>query len=114
MLQQLRLLLAAAAHFGKTQLRVAAGGDHVLRADKHRHFAGLQLLAVLFDEVHHDEERRAVLVDLRPLVALLRVFNRELVKAELFLQRRQLRRFGVFQGDPDETVGTSEIARGSR
>ena len=60
-------------------------------------------------EVHHDEERRAVFLDLGPLVSLLRVLNRELVKGELLLQRRQLRRLGVFQRDPDKTVALGEM-----
>ena len=45
-----------------------------------------------FDQPHHDEQRRSVFVDLRPLVALLGVFDGELVKAELFLQHGELAR----------------------
>jgi hypothetical protein len=63
--------------------------------------------------VQHDEQRRAVLVDLRPLVALLRVFDRELVEAELLLQRRQLGGLGILQRDPDEAVRWPRCARTS-
>ena len=57
----------------------------------------------------HDEQRRAVLVDLRPLVALLRVFDRQLVQAELFLQRRELGRLGILQRHPDEAIAPGEM-----
>jgi hypothetical protein len=44
--------------------------------------------------VEHDEERRAVLIHLRPLVAVLRVFDGQLVKGKLLLQRREFSRLG--------------------
>ena len=51
-LQQLGLLLAAPAHVGKSELRVAPHRDDVLRPDEDRHFAGLQVDAVRLDQVH--------------------------------------------------------------
>ena len=51
----------------------------------------------------------AVLVDLRPLVALPRVLDGQLVQAELFLKRRELRRFGILQRHPDETLFPGEM-----
>ena len=108
-LQQLGLLLASPAHFGKTQLRVTADRDHVLGSDENGDFAGLQIRTGRLNQVQDDEQRRPVLVDLRPLMALLRVFNRQLVKAELCLERRQLAWLRVLQRDPDEAIRPQQM-----
>ncbi len=59
--------------------------------------------------MHHDEQRRPVFFDLRALVALLRVFDGELVQVELLLQRGQLAGLRILQRDPDEAVAAIEV-----
>ena len=63
----------------------------------------------MLDHVQHDEERRAVLLDLRPLVAVLRVFDGELVQTELVLQRSQLGGVRILERDPDEAVRPAQV-----
>ena len=77
--------------------------------DEDRDLAGLQVVAGRLDQVQDDEQRRAVFVDLRPLVALLRVFNRQLVKAELLLQRRQFLGLRILERDPDEAIRPLQV-----
>ena len=44
-----------------------------------------------------------------PLVAVLRVFNREFMQPELLLHRLKLSRLGIRERDPDETVRAGDI-----
>ncbi len=108
-LQQLRLQLAAPTHFREAQLCAAPDGNGVLRADEDRDFTGLQVLARRLDHVQHDEERRTVFLDLRPLVAVLGVLDGELMQIEFLLEHRQLGRFGILQRHPDKAIGPRQI-----
>ena len=64
-------------------------------------------LAVLdLEQVHHDEDGVAVLLDLRPLVAVARILDGQLVQAELAAaSATQLVVGGVAQRHPDEAFG---------
>ena len=55
-----------------------------------------------------DEQRHAVLLELWTLVAMLRVFHRQLVERELFLKLQEFCRLWIFECHPDEAVGLSE------
>ncbi len=109
MLQELRLLLASAAHVGKAELGVAPDGHDVLRTDEDRDFSRLQVGAGGFDQVQHDEQRRSVFFDLRALMAFLRILDRQLVERELFLQRRQLGRFRILHRHPDKAIAPLKV-----
>ena len=61
------------------------------------------------DRVQHDEQRVAVLLDLRPLVAVARVLDRELVQVELLLHLLELGLGGVLERHPDEAAGPREV-----
>ena len=50
-----------------------------------------------------------VLFDLGTLVAVVRVFDRQLVEAEFVLQRGELGRLGILQCDPDEAVRLADV-----
>ena len=62
------------------------------------------LLGIPPHGAQHDEEAVAVLLELRPLVGLMRVLDRQLVQAELALDRRHLVVRGIDQADPDEVT----------
>ena len=109
MLQQLGLLLAALAHLGKSLLRAAAHGNRELRADEHRDFTGVEFAVRLLDHVQDDEEHRAVFVDLRPLMALLRVFDRQRVEIELFGHDLELAGLRVLDRHPHEAIGPRQV-----
>ena len=70
MAQQLGLALAARADVREAALGAAADREHVVRAGEDVHLADAQVLPLQLDGVQHDEERVAVLLDLRPLVAV--------------------------------------------
>jgi hypothetical protein len=108
MLEQFRLLLAAAAHVGKSELRVAAHRHDILRTDEDRDLT-VQAVGARLEQVRDNKERRSVLVELGALVALLCVFDRQLVEIEFLLKRHQLRWLRVLQGDPDEAVASLEV-----
>ncbi len=55
-----------------------------------------------------DEERVVVAFDLRSLMGRERVFDGEIVKAELFLHLSEQRLVGLEEPDPDEGVGPLE------
>jgi hypothetical protein len=59
--------------------------------------------------VHHGEQAVAVLLDLGPLVAARRVFDRQFVQVEFLLHLAHLVVGGVAQRDPDEAVGLVEV-----
>jgi len=108
--QQLRLAFAARAHVLESALGVAAHRDHVIPAHEDVELAHAQVFAAHIDGVQDEEERIPVLLDLRPLVAVARVLHRQLVQVELLLHRRELGIGRVAQGNPDEAVGTREVA----
>jgi hypothetical protein len=107
--QQFGLLFAAAADFGEAVLGAAAHRNDVLRSDEDRHLAGDQIVARPLDHLQHDEQRRAVLLDLGALVPVLSVFDRELVEVELLLQRGEFPGRRVLQRQPDEASGRGQV-----
>jgi hypothetical protein len=56
------------------------------------------------------EQRLAILFNLRPLMAMMRVFDREIVQTELALHRFELVFIRISQRDPDKTIGAADIA----
>ena len=61
------------------------------------------------DRVQRREQRVAVLLDLRPLVPVPRVLDRELVQRELLRHLVQLFVRRLEQGDPDEAVAAAHV-----
>jgi hypothetical protein len=91
----------------------AAHRQHVVGADEDVDLAEHQLVADQLDRLHHREQRVAVFLDLRALVAAAGVLDGQFVQAELLLHLLQLPRLGVEQRDPDEAIGPlDEIADG--
>ena len=66
--------------------------------------AELDLAVHFLRGVQDDEQRIAVDLDLRALVRVVRVLDREVVQAELLLQLLEQRLVGLVQSDPDEGV----------
>ncbi len=56
------------------------------------------------DDLKDHEQRRSILVDLRPLVPVLGVLHRQFVQIELVLEDLQLVEIRVLERHPDETV----------
>ena len=89
--QQVRLALGALAHAEEALRRAAAHREHEVGADEDADLADLQLVGGReLDHVHDREHGVAVLLDLRPLVAVARVLDRQVVQAELALHLEQL------------------------
>ncbi len=61
------------------------------------------------ERVQHDEQRIVVFLDLRPLVALVRVLDRERMEAELLGHLVDLVLRRLEQRDPDEAVGPRHV-----
>ena len=78
----------------RTRPQVSAGAaahrDHVIAPHEDRHFADPQLLGCGLDHVQHHEQLVAVLLDLRPLVALVGILDGQRVQRELFAHLFQL------------------------
>ena len=78
-----------------------ADGDHVAAPDEQVRLAEGDA------PVHHlgrpgdDEQRVAILLELRPLVRLEGVLDGKLMQAELYLDLPQRSRLGLVQADPD-------------
>ena len=109
MLQQLRLALGPCTHVLESLLRVVSHGEDVVGPHEDVHLAKLQVLARDLDRVHHHEERVAILLDLGSLVAMVRVFDGQLVEVELDLHLLELSLAGITQGDPHEAVGPPHV-----
>ena len=103
--QQLRFLFAALAHVDKPLLRPVSHRENVIAADKDAHFADVQFLTAAFEHMQDDEKRLAVLVDFRPLMAVLRVLDGEVVQTEFLLHRFELPGNRIFNGHPNEAAG---------
>ena len=66
-------------------------------------------VVLALDRVQDGEQRIAVLLDLRPLVAVARVVDGELVQAELLRHLVELVHRRLEQRDPDEAVGPAHV-----
>jgi hypothetical protein len=107
----MRLALAARPDILKALRRPVAYREHVVLADEHIDFPDEQFTFVVeLDGMEHREERIAVLLDLRPLMAVLRVLDGEFVQAELLRHVREFARAGLLQRDPDEAVGQVPVS----
>jgi hypothetical protein len=60
----------------------------------------------------YDEQRVAILLDLRTLMGVVGVLDREIVQLELLLHAAEHRHVGLVQADPDHMVGLAAPARG--
>jgi hypothetical protein len=108
--QQVRLALGAGAHAEEALLRSVARREHEVRADEDVDLAHHQLVGRLqLDRVQHGEERVVVFLDLRPLVAVPRVLDGQVVQAEFLLHLRELFGRRVLQRDPDEAARALEV-----
>jgi hypothetical protein len=67
------------------------------------------VIVVHLDRVHDREQRLAVLLDLRALMAQQRVFDSQLVQAELFRHHGEFFRTRVLERDPDEALGPRNV-----
>src|SRR5688572_10465604 len=74
---------------GLSELQLARRSGHVRRAQHHEH-------------------RILVELELRPLVRVVGVFDRQIVQAELLLDLPQHVLFGLVEAEPDELIGTRE------
>jgi hypothetical protein len=83
--------------------------QHVVATGEDVDLARPELVARHLDSLQHHEQRIAVLLDLRPLVAVARVLHRELVQIELLLHLLQLGFGGVAQPHPHEAPRPREI-----
>ena len=108
--QQLGLVLAARAHILKAFLRATAHRQDVVAPDEDVDLADAQLAVDGLDHVQHREQEIAVLLDLRPLMAVPCIFDRQRMQVELGLHQLQRARIGFQQRDPDEAIGLDQIA----
>jgi hypothetical protein len=109
MAQKLGLLLATGAHVGEAALGARANREHVLVPGENRHFTDVELAVAALDQMQHDEEGAVIFFDFWALMTMLGVFDGELVQTKFLLHYRQLVRFGIFDSNPDETVGTGDV-----
>ncbi len=70
----------------------------------------MQLVARDFDGMHHREQRVAILLQLRTLVAVVRILHGKRMQPELALQVVQLLGKRVEQRHPDEAFGLVQVA----
>jgi len=64
---------------------VLAHRQHEVAADEDVHFADFELVAHHLDGIDDNEEQVAIFLDLRPLVAMARILDRQRVQVELVL-----------------------------
>ena len=108
--QQLRLVFGACTHILKSSLDAAAHRQDVVVPDEDGDLTDPQLTVNGLDHVQDCEDQLAVLFDLRSLMAVPRIFDRERMQVELGLHQLQRARVRFQQCDPDETTGLHQIA----
>ena len=74
----------------------------VARADEHMRLAEGDPAVHELCGMRDHEQRIAVRLDLRPLVRIARILDREVVQAEFLLELAEQRRLRIEQPDPDE------------
>jgi hypothetical protein len=81
-------------------------GDHVPRAGEHVDLAEMDLLAILvvMGGLQDDEDVIVVILDLRPLVCLLRVLEGKFVEIEELGEQLQVPGLRLVDADPDEVA----------
>ena len=85
MTEQMRLPLTAFAHPEKTLLAMVSDRQNVVLPDEDIDLADIELALVLFQQVHDGEHRVAIFFDLRPLVAMAGILDRQFVQGKLLL-----------------------------
>ena len=104
--QQLRVGLQPGAHLAEVGLRGVPHRDDEVGPEEQVDLADLDLFVVVdvAGRPQHDEQHVAVLLQLRALVGVDRVLDREGVQAELLRDRPDLRLVGAQHADPAEAV----------
>jgi hypothetical protein len=74
----------------------------IVAPDKNIHLADMQCILAALDGMRHGEQRVAVLLDLRTLMAMTGILHRQLMQPEFMLHGRQFTRTGIDQGHPDK------------
>ena len=106
----MRLALGALAHAEKALVGAVARREHEVRADEDVDLADDQLVGGPdLDRVQYREQRVAVLLDLRTLVAVASVFDGEIVQAELELHLLELFGGRVLERHPDEALRPPDV-----
>jgi hypothetical protein len=105
----MRLALGAGAHVLEALLGMPTNRQDVIRADEDVDFAHAHIAVLELEGLHYGEERIAVFVDLRPLVAMMCILDSELVKAELLAHLLELLGLRILQAHPDEAVGPLDV-----
>ena len=103
---------AACAHRRVGCRGAVANRDKVTFTDEQMGFAECDAVAHELRGARHDEQTFTILLDLRSLVRVVRVFDGEIVQLELALHARQERHVRFMQSDPDHVAGPATPARG--
>ena len=86
--------------------------DQISFADEQMGFAECDAVAVELRGARHDEQRVAILLDLRPLMGVVGILDREVMQFELPLHAAQQRHIRLMQADPHHVAGLAAPARG--
>ena len=97
-------LLAAVTYLRVARRRPMPDRNQEVRTDEQMRLAIDDLALLQLGRLQHDEQRVAVSFNLGTLVRIARVFDRELVKVEFFLDLQQHRVVRLVQAKPDECV----------
>jgi hypothetical protein len=85
--------------------RSVADSDDVVGAEEHVRLAEVEVLPVgHLRRTQHDEERVFVLLDFRPLMRLVGVFDGQVVQAELLLDAAEQCLVRLVEAEPDEAI----------
>ena len=98
--------LEVEAHVVQRAALAVADGDHEARADEDHHLADLDRLGAVHvaGGLEHEEQRVAEDLELRPLVGVDGVLDRQRVQLEALAHRLDDLGAGVVEADPDEAV----------
>jgi hypothetical protein len=77
--------------------------DSIVFTDKDRHSPTLR--SPRLHHLQHHEKRFVVLFDLRPLMPMAGIFNRQFVQTKFFLHDFKLDRFRIRKSDPNKAIG---------
>ena len=81
-------------------------------ADEQMRLAERDAVALELRGARDDEQRVAILLDLRPLMGMVGIFDRKVMQLELSLHAAQHGEIGFMESDPDHVVGLAAPARG--
>src|SRR5262249_55105345 len=100
--QQLGLALATSADVGVRQGGPVTNRHHVPRSDEDMGLAELDPFAIELRRAEHDEQRLAILFELRALMGAQGVLDCEVVETELSLNLPKQLLGGLMKTDPDK------------